>query len=735
MIVLHESNYSANTTGLGFGVVDDSISCEVTEVLNGEYTLEMVYPVSGRRFANLQVRRVLLSTVVPDGSNLQPFRIMSISKPLNGRVTVRANHISYDLSGYIIAPVIMNDYVYNILPTIFSMPSPVNPFTPNTDLTGNAAFVNRYNSSIRSCLAGRRGSILDKFGGEFEWDRFTVNLWKRRGANNGVRIEYAKNLTGLDVDTDASNVYSHVQAYWFDSETNEESHGSRVATGATGLERTLVIDASEDYETKPTATTLTNYATSYISTHDLTAPTISISANFVDLSQTEEYKKYRNLEVVNLGDTVAVYHAGLGVNITTRVRQTVYDVLRNRFTSLKLGNIRAGIVDQIVTNNIVAKDAMTAVQMATAIKNETAKYLPLAGGTMVGQIAREGNGGSYYKGRDNAEIKTTTASSSSLFYPSTSTKTPSGSWEIGTIGEDLAIHYQTDSDYSSNTNTGTAVRIDSSGNFSGTASGLAGTLAVAKGGTAATTAADARTNLAVLGTAGGTMTGQIEEAGKGGAYWRGRENSLTRMTSATNSSYFYPMTSIKTNSGSWDVGSIGEKLVLHYQTDTDYGNETNTSATYTIDTDGTWSGSGGGGGSLTLPVPIADGGTAATTAVSALANLFGTATSWSAPTLGTYASSVVEGGYVRYGKLVIVNLTVKARTTAIDGTGSNMTFLMGLPAPSAATPLSICRTSANYLKDVQAYVATNGRINFLWDSGVQMQANAQYRLSGVYLMA
>ena len=614
MIILHDSSYSSSTTHMGYGEVSDALSCEVTEELNGEYTLEMIYPVQGRRFDNIQVRNVLLVTVNPDDSTLQPFRIMSVSKPLDGKITVRANHISYDLSGYIIAPVILTGTtpVATTLSTIFAMPGPPNPFTPYTDKTTQSAFVNRFNSSIRNCLAGRRGSVLDKYGGEFEWDNFTVNLWNHRGnKNSGVRIEYAKNLTGLDVDTDASNVYSHVQAYWYDQDTHEESHGSRVATGASGLERTLVIDATEDFSSKPTATKLTEYTTDYVSTHDLTAPTISVSANFVDLSQSEEYKNYRNLERVALGDTVTVYHAGLGVNITTRVRKTVFDVLRDRFVSLKLGNIRAGIVDQIVSNQVVAKNAMTAVQTMTYINNEMANYLPLAGGT---------------------------------------------------------------------------------------------------------------------------MTGKIDTEGQGGAYWRGRDYALTKTTTASTSSYFYPVTSIKTQSGTWDVGTYGEKLVFHYQTDSDYSGQSNTSATYTIDIDGSYSGTAGGGGP-TLPLIIAEGGTGATTAASALANLFSTVTSWSAPSVGTYASSVVEGGYVQYGKLVIVNLTVKARSTAIDGTGSNMTFLMGLPSPSVATPLAVCRTSQNYLQEVQAYVATNGRINFLWNSGIQMQANAQYRLSGVYLTA
>lgn len=606
MIVLQPSSYAAGDTSLGYGAIGDAISCTVTEVLNGEYTLEMVYPISGRRFSDLEVRRVILAPVVPDGTTLQPFRIMSISKPLDGKVTVLANHISYDLSGYIIAPVTINDSVGNVLTTIFGMPGVPVPFTPYTDKTTTGTFVCRYNSSIRSNLAGRRGSVLDKYGGEFEWDRFTVKLLAKRGANNGVRIEYAKNLTGLIVDTDANNLYSHVQAYWYDPETHDENHGSRIATGATGLERTLMIDVSDDYDSKPTVTTLNNEASNYIASHDIDTPNVSVDANFVDLSQTEEYKKYRQLEVVALGDTVTVYHAGMGVNITTRVKQTVYDVLRNRYTSIKLGTIRANIVDQIVNNNVVAKDAMTAAQTMTAIKGETSKYLPLTGGTVTGQIAKT-------------------------------------------------------------------------------------------------------------------------EAG--GAYWKGRDNSVTKTTAATNSSYFYPTISLKSNSGTWDLGTIGDKLAFHYQTDSDYSSQTNTNATYTFDTDGTYSEAGG---SITLPVPIADGGTAATTAVSALTNLFGTSPTWTAPTLATYASAVT-GGYVRYGNLVIVQLEV----TSVSGTsagGSNRSFLMGFPAPSSTAAMSICPTSANFISDVHAYIATNGRLNMIWASGVDMGSLSTYRVSGIYMI-
>ena len=604
MIVLYPSTYDSNTVNMGYGEITDAISCVVTEVLNGEYTLEMVYPITGRRYPYLQVRNILAVSIRPNNFLTQPFRIMSISKPLNGRVTVLANHISYDLTGYVIAPVTypVGSAVGSILSDMFTLPSPTNPFGTWTNKTATGAWVNHYNSSLRNCLAGRLGSILDKFGGEFEWDKWTVKLWTRRGADNGVRIEYGKNLTGLTVDTDANNIYSHVQAYWYDSENDDENHGQRIATGATGLERTLMIDASQDYENKPIVTTLNNYATAYIASHDLVNPSIQVSVNFIDLSQTEEYKKLHDLERVDLGDTVTVFYQAMDVDIKTRVKKTVFDVLRDRYTSIVLGNIKAGIVDQIVSNQTVAKDAMTAVQTVGLINTETAKCLKLTGGTMSGQIEGASNGGAYWRGRDYAAIKTTSASTNTYFYPITSNKTQSGTWEIGTYGEDLALHYQSDTDYTNQTNTGTALRINTTGDFTGNAANVTGTVA------------------------------------------------------------------------------------------------------------------------------IANGGTGATSETAALAALFGTAPSFSTPTVGTYASAV-SGGYIKYGKIVFVHLKVTSRTS--DTTGGTRTMLTGLPNANSASyaAMSVC-PSSNTLPDVGCFVNSSGALRFVHSATVP--ASSDYYITGTY---
>ena len=98
MIRLFEKDEQSFST-LGLGVLADCYKCEVTNELNGEYELTLEYPMSGIHFDDLKEDRIIVCK--PDRySDEQPFRIYSISKPLNRQVKVKAAHISYDLNYY-----------------------------------------------------------------------------------------------------------------------------------------------------------------------------------------------------------------------------------------------------------------------------------------------------------------------------------------------------------------------------------------------------------------------------------------------------------------------------------------------------------------------------------------------------------------------------------------------------------------------------------------------------------
>ena len=91
----------------GLGALTDTISCTVTEELNGEYELEMQYPLEGIHFDEITDRSIIYAIPSPYRSP-QPFRIYRITKPLNGIVTIYARHISYDLSGIPLNPFTAN---------------------------------------------------------------------------------------------------------------------------------------------------------------------------------------------------------------------------------------------------------------------------------------------------------------------------------------------------------------------------------------------------------------------------------------------------------------------------------------------------------------------------------------------------------------------------------------------------------------------------------------------------
>ena len=94
---------TAAPQGNGIGLLRDCIRCTVTEERNGSYELELTYPITGQHYAALALRALIRAKPNPNG-NEQDFRIYKISRPIGGKVTVNARHISYDLSGVPVSP-------------------------------------------------------------------------------------------------------------------------------------------------------------------------------------------------------------------------------------------------------------------------------------------------------------------------------------------------------------------------------------------------------------------------------------------------------------------------------------------------------------------------------------------------------------------------------------------------------------------------------------------------------
>ena len=102
MILLYSSG-EADFNNNGLGALSDAISCEVTEERNGAFELQMEYPITGIHYQDIKPRRIITAKPNPYG-DIQPFRIYRITRPMNGKVKVYAQHISYDLTGVTVAP-------------------------------------------------------------------------------------------------------------------------------------------------------------------------------------------------------------------------------------------------------------------------------------------------------------------------------------------------------------------------------------------------------------------------------------------------------------------------------------------------------------------------------------------------------------------------------------------------------------------------------------------------------
>lgn len=398
MILLYQQNETAFDNN-GLGALPDTISCTVTEERNGVFEAELQYPITGIHYGDIQPRNILY--VKPDPyCDPQPFRIYRVTKPLSGRVTVYAQHISYDLSGIVLSPFEATSAQEAFL-EIKKNSSTDNPFTFYTDISSDSPLTVSVPSSIRSIMGGQEGSILDTYGGEYEYDLWEVKLLSQRGQNSGVTIRYGKNLTDLNQDENISNVATGVYPYWKGQAEGSEEETVVVlpekivnAAGTYSFTRIVPLDLSGEFDGPPTEKQLKDRAEQYVEDNDIGVPAVSITVAFQPLEQTEEYKDIAQLERVNLCDTVTVEYPDLGVSATAKCVKTVYDALKDKYTSIELGEARTNITDTMLQQQqeyqAELEKVPTTSAMQKAIANATLLITGNSGGYVVIRNSADG---------------------------------------------------------------------------------------------------------------------------------------------------------------------------------------------------------------------------------------------------------------------------------------------------------------------------------------------------------
>ena len=408
--------YNANETAFetyGLGEID-ATKAQVTRERNGNYTLYIEYPASGPLAGTFKNDMRIKSDAGLRTKN-QTFFISRILKDSTGILKVYAKHISHltekmairnntNVSGT--AQAALAIWTLNALGGIrFDTWSDI-------DLTSKTSWNIADFKTARDALGGVAGSILDVWGGEYEFDNTVIRLHKQLGRKSPIVLEYGRNILRAEDDQDIDGAYTSVYPYaTYTPESQGTGEGGATSQQVTvelpekyvdgpyiGLyneRRVLIVDFSSNFKDKevPTIDKLRRLAKEYAINNRLGLPKINTKIEYVDLSKTLDYKLTQILEEAELCDIVPVYYPQIGLTSEdAKLTTIVYDVLLEQNDSVEVGVIGDGFKSSMTSNLSGKIDDLASNQQR--LVNTLPDYLLNAQGNKV-----------WYNRPDNSEHK------------------------------------------------------------------------------------------------------------------------------------------------------------------------------------------------------------------------------------------------------------------------------------------------------------------------------------------
>lgn len=408
--------YNANETAFetyGLGEID-ATKAQVTRERNGNYTLYIEYPASGPLAGTFKNDMRIKSDAGLRTKN-QTFFISRISKDSTGILKIYAKHISHLTEKMAIrnntnatgtAQSALAIWALNALGGIrFDTWSDI-------DLTSKTSWNIADFKTARDALGGVKGSILDVWGGEYEFDNTVIRLHKQLGRKSPIVLEYGRNILRAEDDQDIEGAYTSVYPYATytpeNQGTGEGGASSQQVTvelpekyvdgpyiGLYNERRVLIVDFSSNFKDKevPTIDKLRRLAKEYAINNRLGLPKINTKIEYVDLSKTLDYKLAQILEEAELCDIVPVYYPQIGLTSEdAKLTTIVYDVLLEQNDSVEVGVIGDGFKSSMTSNLSGKIDDLASNQQR--LVNTLPDYLLNAQGNKV-----------WYNRPDNSEHK------------------------------------------------------------------------------------------------------------------------------------------------------------------------------------------------------------------------------------------------------------------------------------------------------------------------------------------
>lgn len=348
-------------------VLNEIISCKVVEEVNGDYTLELEYPLEDSKgiSSNLVVGGIVSVPTIDNRPN-QLFRIIDKDTSLTTITVQCQSKLLADLKenrvkATTLTGLTRKQAIQNVLnATLESHIYTVGNLDTNTI---NNIIVNAKEGNPLTSIIGDENSILSEYGGEFIVNNNTIDIVDARGADNGVVIEYGKNLSSISEkinNTDLATVLVpssgdyRLPEYCIESQRVNQYEKRYFKD----VEMNLDIwdgtnEKGEEQITLEEAYILMRATCNKMFTDDKVDQMIfNYTVDFIQLSQTEEYKNYAILETVNVGDTVTIRHKKLNLDLQGRVNKISYTVDSEGNTTIdtvEIGFVRKDITDIIKT--------------------------------------------------------------------------------------------------------------------------------------------------------------------------------------------------------------------------------------------------------------------------------------------------------------------------------------------------------------------------------------------------
>lgn len=370
--VLYEAKETKFRT-FGLGEIADAYEVKVTRERNGNYSLYIKYPLDGV-FASVFKEEMKIKSDAGRRTKWQTFEINRVLRNSKDHIEIFARHISMRTQDIALKPFVsgasvdaesalgiwkenlVGDDKFDVKSDILTLGS----FNWEIDKIGNA----------RGALGGVAGSILDVYGGEYEFDNRTIILRKQMGRKAPTVLEYGRNIVSVEeerlLDGNYTSIYPFVR-YTPQQKPQEEASGKPHVGEHKQPEEQLVtlpefildgqylslyaqrriqmVDLSSHFnddknKKEPTVEEIRKLAQKYLKDNNVGAPKVSIEVDYIDLSQTLDYQDFRVMEEVELCDIVPLYYPKFGITTETeKVVEIVYDVYTDSNHTIKLGTI------------------------------------------------------------------------------------------------------------------------------------------------------------------------------------------------------------------------------------------------------------------------------------------------------------------------------------------------------------------------------------------------------------